>query len=92
VRELFGAAVSDLEMRRETTTMDVCPSSLDFREYWKHNYGPTIATYRFTADDPDRVAALDRDFLTFLERWNQATEPGQTSYPAEYLLVTATKR
>ena len=92
VRELFGDAVGDLQMRREITTMDVCPSPLDFREYWKRNYGPTIAAYRFNAADPDRVAALDRDFLRFLEQWNQATESGQTLYPAEYLLVTATKR
>ena len=47
--------------------------------------------YKFNADKPDQVAALDRDFLTFLTEWNKATEAGKTSYQAEYLLVTATK-
>ena len=92
VRGLFGDAVTGLTMRREITVMDHCPSPLEFREYWKCNYGPTIAAYRFIADDTDRVAALDRDFLTLLEQWNQTAEPGHTSYPAEYLLVTATKQ
>ncbi|MGZ8801586.1 MAG: hypothetical protein ACXWZL_02925 [Mycobacterium sp.] len=57
----------------------------------KKNYGPTIATYRFNEDDAERTAALDRDFLTLLEKWNEATEPCRTVYAAEYLLVTATK-
>ncbi len=92
VRELFGDKVSDLVTRRETVLMDHCASPLEFREYWKKNYGPTIAAYRFNADRPDRMAELDRDFLAFLENWNQATEPGRTAYQAEYLVVTATKR
>ena len=79
-------------MRRQNVVIDHCPSPLEFREYWKRNYGPTIAAYKFNADQPERVAALDRDFLAFLTAWNQSTEPGTTSYEAEYLLVTAKKR
>lgn len=92
VRELFGDKVTELTMRRETVLMDHCESPMEFREYWKRNYGPTIATYKFNEGDPERTAALDRDFLTLLENWNEATERGRTAYPAEYLLVTATKR
>ena len=92
VRELFGDKVTDLKARRETVRIDHCASPLEFREYWKRNYGPTIAAYRFNEDRPERVAELDRDFLTLLENWNQANEPGRTAYDAEYLLVTATKR
>jgi len=87
VRELFGDRVTDLTMRRRTVTMDHCRDALEFREYWKRNYGPTIAAYEFNADSPDRVAALDRDFLDFLTSW-----PHQRGWQAEYLLVTATKR
>jgi hypothetical protein len=72
--------------------MPHCTDPLEFREYWKRNYGPTIAAYRFNSEHPDRVAALDRDFLTMLENWNSSTEPGRTAYHAEYLLITATKR
>ena len=92
VRELFGDKVTDLNARRETVRIDHCASALEFREYWKRNYGPTIAAYRFNQGRPERVAELDRDFLTLLENWNQANEPGRTAYDAEYLLVTATKR
>ncbi|VEG53796.1 type 11 methyltransferase [Mycolicibacterium aurum] len=92
VRELFGDAVTDLATRRQTVHIDRCATPEEFREYWKHNYGPTIAAYRFNAEQPDRVRSLDRDFLSFLTDWNRATEPQHTAYQAEYLLVTATKR
>jgi ubiquinone/menaquinone biosynthesis C-methylase UbiE len=92
VRTLFGERVTDLTMRRRTVRLDHCATPAEFREYWKRNYGPTIAAYRFNQDQPDRVAALDDDFLAFLTEWNQAGEPGRTAYDAEYLLVTATKR
>jgi ubiquinone/menaquinone biosynthesis C-methylase UbiE len=91
VRELFGdRATVDVEKR--TVVMDHCADPLEFREYWKRNYGPTIATYAYNEDRPEQVAALDRDFLALLEKWNQSTEPGRTAYEAEYLLVTAVKR
>ncbi len=89
VRALFGDNVTDLELRRETVLIDHCATALEFREYWKSNYGPTIATYKFNAHDPAKVADLDRDFLAFLEDWNQTDEPNRTAYHAEYLLVTA---
>lgn len=92
VRSLFGDRVADLSTRRQTVHIDHCATPAEFREYWKNNYGPTIATYRFNADRPDRVDELDRAFLEFLTAWNQSTETGRTSYDAEYLLVTATKR
>ena len=91
VRELFGDRVSGLEMRRQQIVIEHSPSPEEFREYWKRNYGPTIAAYKFKADQPERVSALDRDFLSFLTDWNHSTEPGRTAYHAEYLLVTATK-
>lgn len=92
VRELFGERVADLSMRRRSVRMDHCASPLEFREYWKRNYGPTIAAYRFTGEHPERVEALDRDFLEFLTVWNRSDDTGSTAYDAEYLLVTATKR
>jgi ubiquinone/menaquinone biosynthesis C-methylase UbiE len=91
VRTLFGDRVSDLTSRRQTVHIDHSASPLEFREYWKRNYGPTIAAYRFNQDQPERLDALDRDFLAFLTESNQADEAGRTSYDAEYLLVTAAK-
>ena len=91
VRQLFGDRVTGLQMRRQQIVIDYSPTPEEFREYWKRNYGPTISVYKINADQPDRVAALDRDFLSFLTDWNQSTEPGRTAYHAEYLLVTGTK-
>lgn len=90
VRRLFGERVTDVTTRRQTVRMDHCATPTEFREYWKRNYGPTIAAYRFNADRPDRVEALDRDFLSFLTDWNRGG-PDSAVYNAEYLLVTATK-
>jgi ubiquinone/menaquinone biosynthesis C-methylase UbiE len=92
VRMLFGDRVTGLQTRRQTVVMDHCSNPMEFREYWKRNYGPTIAAYKFNADQPERIAELDRDFLAFLTDWNRSTEAGRTAYDAEYLLVTAIKR
>ncbi len=91
VRELFGDRVTDLTMRRQTVVLDHCTEPTEFREYWKRNYGPTIAAYKYNADAPERVDALDRDFLEFLTSWNRG-DGQRASWEAEYLLVTATKR
>jgi len=88
VRELFGDRVTDLELRRQIVTLDFRTDPTEFREYWKAKYGPTIATYRFNADRPERVAELDRDFLQFLTTWQGTAGAG---YAAEYLLLTARK-
>jgi len=90
VRELFGDRV-DLTMRRQTVVLDHCTQPADFREYWKRNYGPTIAAYKFNADKPEQVDALDRDFLEFLMGSNRGDDQ-RAVWEAEYLLVTATKR
>jgi hypothetical protein len=91
VRELFGDRVTDLELRRQEVVIDHSPTPEEFREYWKRNYGPTIAAYKFNAADPEKTATLDRDFLAFLTEQNRSREPGVTAYHAEYLLVTGTK-
>jgi ubiquinone/menaquinone biosynthesis C-methylase UbiE len=92
VRELFGDRVSDIALERRTLVMEHSADPTAFREYWKRNYGPTIAVYRHIGADPARVDELDRDLLTLLTDWNRAGAPGRTAYDAEYLLVTAHRR
>ncbi|MGU3498136.1 class I SAM-dependent methyltransferase [Mycobacterium sp. C31M] len=87
VAELLGDRVADLTMRRQTVTLDHCTEPLEFREYWKRNYGPTIAAYKFNAESPEQVAALDQAFLDHL-----AGTQRDGRWEAEYLLVTATRR
>ncbi|WP_219419003.1 class I SAM-dependent methyltransferase [Pseudonocardia nigra] len=91
VRVLFGDRVTGLDLRRQSIQMTHPGDPAAFREYWKRHYGPTIAVYRFNAADPDRLAALDRDFLQFLTNWNHGSG-GESGYEAEYLLMTARKR
>jgi ubiquinone/menaquinone biosynthesis C-methylase UbiE len=89
VTGLLGERVTDVEARRQTVTVDRFARPEDFRDYFKANYGPTIATYRAIADQPERVAALDRD-LADLARRNDRGEAG-TLLDWEYLLFTARK-
>ncbi|MGZ4600663.1 MAG: class I SAM-dependent methyltransferase [Oryzihumus sp.] len=81
VRALLGDRVSGIELRRQRLRVDHFATPEEFRDYFKARYGPTIATYRAIADDPERVAALDHD-LTELARREPVSE-------WEYLLVTA---
>jgi len=62
----------------------------DFRDYFKANYGPTIAVYRALADDPERAAALDAELAELARRHDLGS--GNTVMEWEYLLLTARKR
>ncbi|MCW2759892.1 MAG: hypothetical protein JWR85_93 [Marmoricola sp.] len=88
VRGLLGDNVTDLEMTRRQLPVDVFATPTDFREFFKARYGPTIAVYRANAEDPDRVAALDRDLDALAGRFGAA----DGSMDWEYLLVTARRR
>ena len=56
VRQLLGDRVRDITATRQTLVVDNFETPSDFREYFKNVYGPTIAVYRFIADDTDKVA------------------------------------
>ena len=50
-----------------------------------------VAIYASLADQPERAAALDRDFLDFATRSNRGAPDGPAEYHYEYLLVVARK-
>jgi hypothetical protein len=58
-----------------------------FRDCSKINYGLTISAYRFIADDPDKVAALDQDLAELGRRFNVGADSFVLDW--EYLLFTA---
>ncbi|WP_022892950.1 class I SAM-dependent methyltransferase [Agromyces subbeticus] len=87
VRELLGDGVDDLTARRESIVIDRFDSPEAFRDYFKQNYGPTIAVYGRIADDGEQVRALD-DALVELARSHGLGSPGD-AMRWEYLLVTA---
>ena len=90
VRALLGDQVTDVKARRQTVRIDIFGRPEDFRDYFKANYGPTIAVYRAIADDPERTAALDAELADLARRHDLGT--GSTVMEWEYLLFTARKR
>jgi len=90
VRALLGGRVTDVRTRRQTVTVDCFPRPEAFRDYFKSFYGPTVAAYRGIGDDPDEVAALDRDLDELARRHDRGTTG--TVMDWEYLLFTARTR
>jgi SAM-dependent methyltransferase len=87
VRALLGDRVTDVVARRQTVTVGGYPTPEAWRDFWKKVYGPTIVAYRNIADDPERVAALDRDLAALAARHDRGS--GQVVMDWEYLLLTA---
>lgn len=83
VRGLFGDRVTDLVARQQTLRVERFTTGAEFRDFFKRNYGPTIAVYRFIADDPAKVTALDDDMAALGDRFLTGGVMGW-----EYLLVT----
>jgi ubiquinone/menaquinone biosynthesis C-methylase UbiE len=92
VTELFGDRVQTVSAEKRTLRVEAFAHPQDFRNYFKQNYGPTIAAYRGIADDSARTAQLDADLLALGERYDQGDGGGTTVLEWEYLLYTATKR
>jgi 2-polyprenyl-6-hydroxyphenyl methylase/3-demethylubiquinone-9 3-methyltransferase len=88
VRKLFGDRVEALEMTRGDY-VEHADSPRDYRELVKATFGPVVAAYADLAEDPERAAALDRDFLDFAVRANGGPPGGPAEYRYEYLLVIA---
>jgi ubiquinone/menaquinone biosynthesis C-methylase UbiE len=87
VRNLLGDRVGDVRSTVQSLRVDAFATPEAFRDYFKRNYGPTIAVYRAIADDPEKVAALDRDLVDLAVRFGLTEQSGLTEW--EYLLLTA---
>jgi ubiquinone/menaquinone biosynthesis C-methylase UbiE len=90
VRALLGDRVTDVDARRRTLEVDMFATPEALRDYFKRVYGPTIAVFRHIADDPEKVAALDRDLVALAERFDRGTG-GALVTDWEYLVLTAKK-
>ena len=92
VRELFGDRVSSLEASERELVETVPGPPVEYCEFYKQTFGPVIAAFASVEDDPERSAALDREFLDFATRANAGPPDGPTELRFEYLLVLARKR
>jgi len=89
VRELLGDRVASLEMTRRHYVERSPGGPADYCEFFKATFGPVIAAYASVAGDPERAAALDRQFLDFATRADEDAAGGPAEYRYEYLLVVA---
>jgi len=90
VSALFGDRVTDLAMRRQATRVDCFATPEEYRDLFKTCYGPTVSAYRGIAEDPERVAALDRALADLARRHDRGTT--STVMDWEYLLLTARRQ
>ncbi|MBI2701989.1 class I SAM-dependent methyltransferase [Mycobacterium gordonae] len=88
VRDLLSDRITGFAARREMLPVATFGDGAAFRDFFKANYGPTVAAYREIAGDPDRVAALDAELAALGDRHLA----GGSTMRWEYLLVTARKR
>ena len=88
VRELFGDRLESLDMSRRHY-VERAESPRAYVELFEETFGPVVALRAFLADQPDRAAALERDFLAFATGANRGAPDGPAEYPYEYLLVVA---
>ncbi len=89
VRELFGDRVGSLELTRTRYVERSPGDARDYVAFFEETFGPLVALRGLLGADPERLAALDRDFREFAERANSAAEGEPAEYEYEYLLVVA---
>ena len=92
VRALFGDRVASIETLRERYVERSAGGPLAYRDLFKETFGPLVGLYAALADQPDRLAALERDFTDFAVRADEGPPGGPAEYPYEYLRVVARKR
>ncbi len=91
VRELLGDRVDRVQAVTQKLAVTHFATAEDFRDYFKANYGPTIAVYRAIADDPEKVAALDEALAELGRRFDRSSgaDSDGSVLDWEYLLLTA---
>jgi len=92
LREVFGDRLASLELTRRRYIERSPGDPTAYCDFFKQTFGPVVGLYASLTDEPDRRAALDRDFLSFATRANQAQPGAPAEYAYEYLLVVGRTR
>ena len=90
VTDLLGDRVEVLAVETRKLEIPQYDTPEAFREYFKTNYGPTIAVYRAVGDDPEKIAALDDALAELGRRFDRGSD--STVLDWEYLLLIARRR
>jgi ubiquinone/menaquinone biosynthesis C-methylase UbiE len=91
VRELLGSRITDVQARKQTLRISSFHQPEDFLRYFKSHYGPTIAVYKFIAEDDKKVTALDEALTELADAFGDAHGDAPWQMEWEYLLLTAKK-
>ena len=92
VRKLFGDRVRSLEMTRREYVERSAGGPQDYFEFFMATFGPLIAIRASLADDPDRAALFEDEFLAFAMRGDSSRPGAPAEYVYPYLMVIARKR
>jgi 2-polyprenyl-6-hydroxyphenyl methylase/3-demethylubiquinone-9 3-methyltransferase len=92
VRGLFGDRVQSLEATEKTLLVDGFADPVDLYRFMKANHPLVVGLYEQLADEPGRVANLDRDLAAAATRWNRNGPLSPAIYEVQYLLIVARKR
>lgn len=89
VRRLFGDRVDRLEFTSGTYLERVPGGPTGYCGFYRETFGPVVAIYAGLADQPERIAELDRRFLEFAAGADQGESGGDCVVAFEYLVVVA---
>jgi SAM-dependent methyltransferase len=90
LRELFGDDVSRLESRTGIARNDSFERPVEFREFMKRAYGPTITAYG-RVQESGQVEELDAAFAELCDRRFEQLPDGRWRIEKEYLITVATR-
>jgi ubiquinone/menaquinone biosynthesis C-methylase UbiE len=86
VGELFGDRLEPLDLSRgHYSEHSTDPEA--YCAFFEKTFGPLIAIRASLAEDPERLAALDREFREYAVHGNVGPPGGPAEYRYEYLLV-----
>jgi ubiquinone/menaquinone biosynthesis C-methylase UbiE len=91
VRELLGDRVASLQLTRRSYVERSPGDPAAYCDFFKQTFGPIVALRTELANEPERLATLDRDFLEFATRANEAPPDRPAEYRYEYLLVVGSR-
>jgi hypothetical protein len=79
-------------MRRVPFMLERFRDPAEFLDFFKANHPLMVSLYRDLADEPARVAALDREILEAATRAGHGSVEGPHGYDSEFLVIVARKR
>jgi len=87
---LFGEHVEMLRQEKRMLPVTRFDSAAGFRDFFRENYGPTIAVYRSLGGDASRIEALDTALEALAQQHAVSTSPFRMEW--EYLVTVMRRR